>query len=139
MSQTLAPIQVKTIDHVTLIVADLEASRRFYVDLLGMQEVERPGFGFPGLWFQAGQTQIHLILEHEGTGTAGFSVTGDSRASRNHHFAFEVDDCLAATERLKEFGLTIAGGPQRRPDGPTQVYVNDPDGHVVELFSHPSN
>ena len=138
MSQTLAPIQVKTIDHVTLIVGDLEQSRQFYVDILGMQEVERPAFGFPGLWFQAGGTQIHLILAHEGTGPAGFPNPADVRASRNHHFAFEVDDCLAATERLKEFGLAIAGGPQTRPDGPVQVYVNDPDGYVVELFSHPA-
>ncbi|MFQ5735223.1 MAG: VOC family protein, partial [Planctomycetaceae bacterium] len=38
------PIRVKTLDHVTLIVADLEASRRFYCELLGMQFVPRPGF-----------------------------------------------------------------------------------------------
>ena len=44
----------RTVDHITLVASDLEASRRFYVDVLGMREVERPDFGFPGLWFQLG-------------------------------------------------------------------------------------
>ena len=39
-----APINVKHIDHVTLVVKDVEASRRFYVDLLGMTDVPRPAF-----------------------------------------------------------------------------------------------
>ena len=47
-------LDVKSFDHVTLICADLEATRRFYVDFLGMTEVQRPAFKFPGLWFQLG-------------------------------------------------------------------------------------
>ena len=46
------PIQVQSLDHVTLVVKDLEQSRRFYVDGLGMREVPRPNFSFPGSWFQ---------------------------------------------------------------------------------------
>lgn len=137
MTQTTTPVVVKTIDHVTIVVSNLERSREFYVDKLGMQEVERPSFGFPGLWFQAGSTQIHLILEDEKSGPAGFVSPKNSLTTRNHHFAFEVDDCQAATEALKQVGLTAAAGPKLRPDGPTQVYFFDPDGHVVELFSHP--
>src|SRR5579884_1789985 len=64
-------LQVKSIDHVTLVVKELERSRRFYVDVLGMQPIPRPAFSFAGLWFQAGQTQIHLILEYAGSGPAG--------------------------------------------------------------------
>mgnify|MGYP003327040061 CR=1 FL=1 len=64
----VAPISVRSLDHVTIVVKDLAASRTFYVDALGMQEVPRPDFSFAGLWFQAGETQIHLILEHEGSG-----------------------------------------------------------------------
>src|SRR5690606_25056925 len=41
------PIRVKHIDHVTVVVKNLEKSRAFYVDVLGMQEVPRPGFRFP--------------------------------------------------------------------------------------------
>lgn len=129
------PIQVRQIDHVTIVVRDLEASRRFYVDVLGMRPVPRPGFPFDGLWFQAGTTQVHLILEHADSGPAGTTVPDRCKISRTRHFAFEVADALAARDRLLELGLTIADGPKQRPDGPTQVYVLDPDQHLVELFS----
>lgn len=130
-----APIHVRRIDHVTIVVRDLERSRRFYVEVLGMQPVPRPAFPFDGLWFQAGTTQVHLILEHPDSGPAGGVVPQPCKISRTRHFAFEVADALAARDRLVELGLTIADGPKQRPDGPTQVYVLDPDQHLVELFS----
>ena len=129
------PIRVKQIDHVTVVVKSLEESRDFYVDALGMDEVPRPGFRFPGLWFQAGTTQIHLIEEHAESGPAKVFVPDECQISRTHHFAFEVDDAIAATERLKDLGIPIVAGPKQRPDGPTQVYVQDPDDYLVELFS----
>lgn len=129
------PIGVKAIDHITLVVADLERSARFYVDLLGMQRVERPGFNFPGLWFQAGKTQIHLIVEHENSGPAGWpDAPPRAGAGRVCHFAFETNDCLAAVERLKAAGVRVRG-TGLRPDGYHQTWFYDPDGHVVELFS----
>lgn len=133
----LPPLGVKHIDHVTLVVKDLERSRAFYVDLLGMQEVERPNFGFPGLWFQAGATQIHLIGEHRESGPAKIFVPDECKLSRTRHFAFEVDDAEVVVRQLHERGIPIAAGPQRRPDGPTQLYLTDPDGNLVELFSFP--
>lgn len=129
------PIRVRQIDHVTLIVQDLERSRRFYVDVLGMTSVARPAFPFDGLWFQAGTTQIHLIREHTDSGPARVFVPNDCKLSRTRHFAFEVDDALAARDRLAELGFTLADGPKQRPDGPTQIYVFDPDRNLVELFS----
>lgn len=135
MSQQTASLQVKSLDHVTLIVKDLDRSQQFYVDSLGMQLVDRPGFSFPGLWFQAGNTQIHLILEHADSGAAGGE---DHTSSRNRHFAFEVADGNVAADRLQELGIAIVSGPVTRPDGARQVFVNDPDGHLVELCSPPT-
>jgi len=137
MNDAAAPIGVKCLDHVTLVVDDLERSRAFYVDVLGMDPVDRPGFSFDGRWFQAGKTQIHLIHSHEGSGPAGNQVPQERRSSRSHHFAFEVDDATAAARRLESLGISLVGGPQQRPDGVVQVFVSDPDGHVVELCSMP--
>lgn len=131
-----ARIQVKRIDHVTIVVKDLERSRRFYVDVLGMTEVPRPGFPFPGLWFQAGTTQIHLILEHDESGPARVFIPEQCSLSRTRHFAFEVEDALQAKGILDEIGIPLAAGPKSRPDGPTQMYVMDPDDNLVELFSY---
>lgn len=129
------PIQVKSLDHVTIVVKDLERSRQFYVDGLGMTEVPRPSFTFPGSWFQAGDTQIHLIQEHVGTPPAGNPLPEQFRTSRSHHFAFVIDDADAAYARAQELGMKIVSPPKSRPDGFVQVFLNDPDGHVVELCS----
>ena len=80
LSETI-PIAVRTLDHVTVVVGDLAASRAFYVDVLGMQEVPRPAFSFDGLWFQSGPTQIHLILEYDGSGPAGNLVPVEHRGA----------------------------------------------------------
>jgi catechol 2,3-dioxygenase-like lactoylglutathione lyase family enzyme len=127
-----APIQVKSLDHVTIVVRDLAATRQFYVEALGMREVSRPGFNFAGQWFQAGPTQIHTILEYAGSGPAG---NGAGNNSRGHHFAFMVDDAEACYRRLIELGIATMSPPKHRPDGAVQVFVQDPDGHLVELCS----
>ena len=132
-------IQVQSIDHVTLVVKDLARSREFYVQQLGMREVPRPAFSFAGLWFQAGKTQIHLILEFAGSGPAGNLLPAEKRTSRTQHLAFLVEDAAAAAGRLKELGVPLLGSPKPRPDGYMQVFCTDPDGHVVELCSAPKS
>ena len=97
-----APIRVQSLDHVTIVVKDLAATRRFYVEVLGMDEVPRPNFSFAGQWFQAGATLIHTILEFEGSGPAGL---GGGANSRGHHFAFLVEDAHAAGRRIEELGI----------------------------------
>ncbi|MEX0703243.1 MAG: VOC family protein [Planctomycetales bacterium] len=130
-------MRVLHLDHVTLVVRDLEASRRFYVDLLGMTEVARPAFSFDGKWFQAGATQIHLILEHAESGPGGEQSPRAKIRSRAHHFAFEVEDGRAFAEFLRQKAAPIIAGPKDRPDGAVQVFLEDPDGYVVELYSRP--
>ena len=129
-------IQVKRIDHITLVVKDLEVSKKFYVDLLGMEEVDRPGFRFAGSWFQIGDVQVHLIREHAESGPAKTFVPEECQISRTRHFAFEVEDANAVAELLRESEITIVAGPKQRPDGPTQLYIFDPDRNLVELYSY---
>ena len=132
---TQSRIIVKAIDHVTIVVNDLQRSAKFYRDLLGMMEIHRPDFGFPGLWFQAGSTQVHLIENRKGCSEPGGGLDPDRvTAGLTHHFAFEVDNAVAAMEVLTANGVRIQGGPNRRPDGCTQVWLYDPDGHCVEVF-----
>jgi catechol 2,3-dioxygenase-like lactoylglutathione lyase family enzyme len=128
-------ISVTAFDHVTINCADLDATRRFYVDILGMREVARPAFGFPGLWFQVGNVQIHATQQSAEAGQAGWGDRGGTVPSRGHHFAFAVDDVVKALETVQSLGVRIASPLQQRPDGFKQVYLHDPDGHIVELVS----
>jgi len=129
------PISVNAFDHVTIICADLDATRRFYVDLLGMKEVARPAFKFPGLWFQLGDIQIHATQESREAGKAGWGDRGNEVISRGHHIAFAVDDVSGALKIIEARGVRIASPLQQRPDGYKQAYLYDPDGHVVEIVS----
>ncbi len=128
-------IELRAFDHTTLIVSDLDATREFYVDKLGMKQVTRPDFDFPGLWFQPGAIQIHATLEGPEAGDAGIGDRGNSLVARGHHFAFSVDDCQKEAAKLEDIGIKILHGPKSRPDGAVQVYFADPDGHIVELVS----
>ncbi len=128
-------IRATSFHHVTLICADLEATRRFYVDFLGMTEVPRPAFKFPGLWFQLGEVQIHATQQSPEAGQAGWGDRGNKVTSRGHHLAFAVDDVSQALATIAAHGVRIASPLQLRPDGYQQVYLYDPDGHIVELVS----
>ena len=128
-------IRVSSFDHVTIICADLEATRRFYVGLLGMTEVARPAFKFPGLWFQVGNVQIQATQESPEAGKSGWGDRGGTVTSRGHHIAFAVDDVPAALRMVEANGVRIASSLQQRPDGFKQAYLYDPDGHLVEIVS----
>src|ERR1700682_6498204 len=59
-------IEVTQIDHVSVLVTDLEQSRRFYRDLLGLKEIAKPRtFDFKVLWFDLGNQHLHLLLKEK--------------------------------------------------------------------------
>ncbi len=125
------------IQHAGLVVSDLERSRRFYAEALGLEEVSRPSnFTFSGAWFRFGQDEIHLLAEADTTGRAGGAADGGAGAAFGlaNHLAFEVDDLAAACARLAENGVALVGGPMPRGDGVAQVFFHDPDGHLLEFF-----
>ena len=75
-------LQVQGIDHVLVVSSDLDKTRQFYCELLGMERMPRPDFTFPGLWFQAGKTQIHVTLASSDAGTPGTSPTNTGASPR---------------------------------------------------------
>src|SRR6202158_4062235 len=84
-------MHLRKMDHTALIVRELERSRWFYGEVLGLQEVPRPSnFTFGGSWFQGPGFQIHLILASDTSAPAGFAEVAekDVRIGRAHHIAF---------------------------------------------------
>ncbi len=134
-------MHIRSLDHASLLVKDVERSRQFYVGVLGMDEVARPdNFSFPGAWFRKGTAQIHLIGEVEaGRAISLVPVYRNDELAIGHvtHLAFEVDDLEAAQQHLRSHNIEIVGGPRPRGDGVQQLYVLDPDGYVIELFVFP--
>ena len=126
-------VPLSRFDHVTLIVADVDASRDFYQRVLGMRPVPRPAFGFPGAWLELHGSWVHLTLADENSGQAGWGDRGVIKTSRGHHLAYTTPDFDAALEAIQAHQVPIASGPQQRPDGIRQVYIHDPDQHLIEV------
>ena len=126
-AQTAVPTAVaqgRTINHVSLAVADVEKSAAFYKALLGLKEVSRPGNG-----------GINL-----GLGTSFLGVYKIQPPGRVHHFCLGVDnyDPAAIADKLKAQGLQarIDTNPANRTSGGDQLYFNDPDGAIVQLSAN---
>lgn len=119
---------IHELNHVAIHVSDVEASCRFYRDILRLEPMPRPAFTFPGAWFRLGPLQeLHII---GGRSEPVFSH------NRGNHFALRVDDLDAWEKHLD--GAGIERLPRKhRPDGAWQVFLRDPDGHVIELFTPP--
>lgn len=127
MNNSNNALTIRELNHVALEVRDLDASIRFYGDVLGLPSLPRPDFGFGGAWFALGSQELHLI-------------TADAMDEKNNqcfHFALHIDDAYAAAGTLRERGITEFRGPAPRPDGAVQVFLQDPDGYVIELVSFP--
>ena len=118
-------MKILELNHVALIVSSLDASSRFYGETLCLKSLSRPAFSFPGAWFRIGsQQELHLI--------AGPVVPLANEGSRAGHFAMQIGDIQAAARHLQARGVKFRG-PIDRPDGAQQIFLEDPDGHVIEL------
>lgn len=123
------PLPIRQIHHVGRVTARLEESRRFYREVLGFREIQRPNFDFPGAWLYNYGVQIHLIVA-PGAGESGEIQT------RVNHLALLVDDMEGAERLLQEHGVryrvNFVADTQVK-----QIFFHDPDGNTVEIASYP--
>lgn len=121
-------IEIETLHHVSLSVTDLERARAFYGGVLGLREIERPAFDFPGAWFALGDRQLHLIVH-----TAPRSLRGTTEVDpRDGHFALRVKNRRGALEHLRTNGVEVRDNPRNATPW-EQIHFTDPDGNVIEL------
>lgn len=123
MPNSRNPLQVCELNHVALHVRDLAASEHFYGEILGLPKLPRPAFNFPGAWFALGSQELHLIVDET------------AQEQRTVHIALRVDDASAAYAALVARGVANVSPPAPRPDGAVQVFLKDPDSHLIEIMS----
>jgi glyoxylase I family protein len=131
-------MEITLLHHISVNVRDLDRSRRFYREILGLEEIARPAFPFPGAWFQVGGAQhVHLIVHTNPTfrGEKGIDT-------RDIHFALRVSNYRAAMDSLRAKGYREEAGeldPMKMVANPRgtagfpQLYILDPDRHVIEI------
>lgn len=124
--------------HVAIRARDLEASARFYTEVLGLCVGDRPPFGFPGRWLYRGDEAIVHLLGADDPAAARYTGSGASNAGGSvDHIAFAASDWTARRARLEALGIAYL--ERITPEtGERQVFVEDPSGVTVELSYPPS-
>jgi len=128
-------IRVRSLDHLVLRVRDLDASLRFYRDLLGLpaeNEAECRRGVRPFVSLRVGEQLLDLVPDptYDPATMSGFL-----------HFCVTVDGSLTpVVARLREHGVpllhdepVVRGGA--RGEG-LSIYAQDPDGYMIELKEH---
>ncbi len=118
----MARLEVTQLDHVSVLITDLERSRRFYRDLLGLKEIAKPRtFDFSVIWFDLGNQHLHLLLK----------ARPDTASPR--HFALRVRDVAAARSFFHENAVPTQ---ETTPiPGADRFFVSDPDGNRIEIIA----
>jgi catechol 2,3-dioxygenase-like lactoylglutathione lyase family enzyme len=133
-------IRVRDIDHLVLRVVDVEAMLRFYCGVLGLH-VERRLDDLGLIQLRAGRSMIDLVPVDGRLGRAGGAAPG-ATARNLDHFCLRVDpfDEPAIREQLQAASVAAGETASRygaEGEGPS-IYINDPEGNVVELKGPPT-
>ena len=114
------------IHHISLVIGDIERSKAFYCDFLGLDEAVRPDLGFDGYWLQVGDCQIHLLKIDNPDPTTG----RPEHVGRDRHLALKVDDLAAIINKLDLSKISYT----RSRSGRDAIFFRDPDGNGIELL-----
>jgi catechol 2,3-dioxygenase-like lactoylglutathione lyase family enzyme len=125
------------INHYLIRSEDLEQSRAFYEDVLGMSQIPRPEFPFPGYWLGvAGATQVHLAQGRIENASLYFIGSPPGVAKKNSgvidHIAFLASEPQNFMTHLKEKAVPFRAR-YLAESNLFQLFVQDPDGVTVEI------
>ena len=110
----------RSIDHITVLVTNIEKTRHFYGTVLGLQEIAAPKeFDFVALWYRLDSGYIHLLQKKK------------KEAASVRHFGLTVRNAPAARKHFAEHGVeteeSVAIAAAER------FFVHDPDGNRIEI------
>lgn len=120
--------------HTMLRVGSLEASLKFYCELLGMKllrQKDYPGGEFTLAFVGYGDESDHTVLEL----TYNWGVEKYELGNAYGHIALGVDDIYSTCDTIKARGGKVVREPGPMKHGSTVIaFVEDPDGYKVELI-----
>lgn len=131
---TVKPLEILGIDHVLLLVTDLEKTLPFYERVAGCSvETRLPQYGMIEL--RAGSSHLDLV---DISAPQGAWARPEILGGRNvDHVALAVASHDAAQLRAHLAAHGVEVGEERVEDGRTSFYVRDPSGNTIELRSAP--
>ncbi len=145
---------IKTLDHINIVVSDLQRAKAFF-EQLGFTEVVRSRLSgeqftrvtglphidaeFVGLSLPGSTTNIELIQYFSPPGGRDPELSKANQLGFRH-IAFAVDDIEAEVDRLKAHGVEFRSTIQVwEKTGKKLVYFNGPDGILLEFAQYPKS
>ena len=124
------------LEHFLVLTDDVEATRAFYCDALGLRAGDRPDLPFPGLWLYLGDVpRVHVAerepyeAHSERIGIA--AAEGAAGTGSVDHIAFNAEDYDEVLARLERAG--VRAQPNEVPGGIRQLFLHDPNGVKIEI------
>jgi len=124
------PIATRGLAHLALNVSKLEETVRFYQDVFGMRVVWQPDAD--NVYLSSGRDNLALHRAHEPRAWQGSPLD---------HLGFFVDSAdhvFAIARALSRRALAVVRPPRRHRDGSCSLYLEDPDGNVVQVLFEPN-
>ena len=120
------------LEHVLVLTDDLEATRAFYCDVLGLEAGDRPELPFPGYWLYLDGVPCVHVAER-----AAYEAQLDRMGLRRadgpvDHLAFAAADHEELAARLEAAGIQAVSNDVRAA-GIRQLFFEDPNGVRIEL------
>jgi catechol 2,3-dioxygenase-like lactoylglutathione lyase family enzyme len=125
------------LNHYLLVAKNLERTKKFYQEVLGMQLAERPDFGFPGYWLSVnGEICVHLASQAPNKIRDTFLLKkhpkGIKGSGQVDHIAFLAKDPKEVRERIQKHKIPMHF--RSFPDARLfQIFLKDPDDVTIEL------
>ena len=131
---------INSLDHCSIRTTKLQETRDFFVDILGLEDGERPDFPFPGAWLYTDSAAVIHLIGVDPDDPSGLQryVGGEIRTEALQgsgafdHIAFRANDPSVLIDRLKK--TDHAYRERQVPNmGLFQIFVEDPNGITIEL------
>ncbi len=125
------------LEHYLVLTDDIDATRDFYINALGMRLGFRPSLEFPGHWVYIGETPVIHIAEwktytaHSKSKSIEVSTPAPGTGPVDH-IAFNAQDYDGVLERLRQHGVDVRINDSR--NAPVrQLFLFDPNGVKIEI------
>lgn len=129
-------MSVSRFEHVLIMAEDLEATKDFFADVVGLSVGWRPDFPFPGYWMYLNDSPcVHLAAKQMDAKGADYLDVKEGSAEGSgciDHIAFLADDMAEFRARLEAAGIPMRH--RHVPGSPVQqIFIEDPNNVTVEL------
>jgi catechol 2,3-dioxygenase-like lactoylglutathione lyase family enzyme len=128
---------VTALNHYLIVSKNLERSKKFYQEVLGLDVAERPDFGFPGYWLKTGDNIcVHLASQAPNKIRDTFLLKkhpkGTNGSGSVDHIAFLAQDPEGVRNRIQKNKVDMHF--RSFPDAKLfQIFLKDPDDVTIEL------